>query len=110
MRLQMINYSVKLIAASIKKRPPKVRTNGEFQNAVLQQLKNITEEQKALRKDLNRLELRMENEVIDKVRILFDAREIQDQRLERIDDRMQSIEIDTGYLVSRVARLEKAVK
>ncbi len=106
----MINYSVKLIAASIKKRPPKVRTNGEFQNAVLQQLKNITEEQKALRKDLNRLELRMENEVIDKVRILFDAREIQDQRLERIDDRMQSIEIDTGYLVSRVARLEKAVK
>jgi len=70
----MINYSVKLIAASIKKRPPKVRTNGEFQNAVLQQLKNITEEQKALKKDLNRLELRMENEVIDKVHILFDAR------------------------------------
>lgn len=52
----------------------------------------------------------MENEVIDKVRVLFDAREVLNQNFNRIDDRLQSVEIDTGYLVSRVARLEKVVK
>ncbi|NQS77017.1 MAG: hypothetical protein HQP61_11420, partial [Peptococcaceae bacterium] len=55
-------------------------SNEEFQNVVLQQLKSISEEQKQLRKDIAGLELRMENEVIEKVRILFDANQIQEDR------------------------------
>ena len=118
----------------------------EFQNAVLQQLKSISEDQKELRKDIAGLELRMENEVIEKVRILFDANQIQEdrhkemkkqfadhrkdtaerfadlgkemtgrfketaERFTNLEGRLSSIETDTGFLVSKVARLEKIVR
>lgn len=63
-----------------------------------------------LKKGQLRLETRLESEVIDKLRALFDDRELQNNRLDRIDEKLDSIEIDTGYLVSRVSRLEKLAK
>ena len=99
-------------------------SNEEFQVMVLQQLKGLTEgqnaiiaEQKALaegqkeiRKDLARLEYRMEHEVIDKIRALFDARAVHEDYFKRINARLDNIEIDTRYLVARVTRLEQLAK
>lgn len=84
--------------------------NEKFQELVLEQLKSLTDGQKELKKDVIRIETRMENEVIDKIRALFDDRDLQNARLNRIENKVESIGIDTGYLVARVARLEKAAK
>ena len=63
---------------------------------------------------VDKLEARMESEVIDKINILFDGYSLRGDQIENLqkhlDERLDSIEIDTGYLVSRVARLEKIAK
>ena len=62
----------------------------------------------------DKLETRMETEVIDKISILFDGYSLRGDQIENLqkhmDERFDSIEIDTGYLVSRVSRLEKIAK
>lgn len=59
---------------------------------------------------IDKLELRMENEIVDRLHALFDDRQVQHGKLQCLEDRLESIEIDTGYLVSRVSSLEKLVK
>jgi len=67
-----------------------------------------------LESKVDKLELRMENEVIEKVRALFDGFTLRGEQIENLqkhlNQRLDNIEIDTGYLVSRVARLEKIAK
>ncbi|NPV29923.1 MAG: hypothetical protein HPY58_09790 [Firmicutes bacterium] len=66
----------------------------------------------ALQKGQLRLETRLENEVIDKVRALFDGFTLRGEQIERLqkrlDQRLDSIETDTRYLVARVAMLKLA--
>lgn len=59
---------------------------------------------------IDKLEIRVENEVIDKIRALFDDREIQNARLDSIEAKQDSVSADINYLVSRVVRLEKIAK
>ena len=63
---------------------------------------------------LLKLESRIENEVIDKISALFNGHGLRGDQFvslkKHIDERLDSIEIDTGYLVSKVARLEKMAK
>lgn len=70
--------------------------------------------QERLETKVGELELRMENEVIEKVRALYDGFNLRGDQIEnlqkRLDQRLDSIEIDIGYLVSKVARLEKMAK
>ncbi|MCL6478097.1 MAG: hypothetical protein K6T65_06745 [Peptococcaceae bacterium] len=89
----------------------------ETQNQILktlqqhgEQLKTLEQGQTRLENKANKLELRMENEIIEKLRGLYDDREIQNERLGRIESKLDSIEIDAGYLVARVSRLEKVAK
>lgn len=105
--------------------------NDKFQELVLQQfqamdkqfqaitdeLKNLNDGQSRIENRMDRLEtkvdkleLRIENEVIDKIRILFDADKVREEKLSQVVEKLDSIEIDTGYLVSRVSRLEKVAK
>lgn len=67
-----------------------------------------------LKKGQLSIETRIESEVIDKVRALFDGYTLRGDQIENLqkhlDQRLDSIEIDTGYLVARVARLEKVTK
>lgn len=98
--------------------------NNKFQELVLQQFQAIANELKSLndgqsriesRMDrleskVDKLELRIESEVIDKVRILFDADKVREEKLSQVVEKLDSIEIDTGYLVARVSRLEKVAK
>ena len=96
-------------------------TNEQFQELVINQLKTLTGEVKTLTNEVkeiksnqHKLEVRIENEVIDKIGILFDGHSLRGDQIENlkkhIDERLDSIEIDTGYLVSRVSRLEKIAK
>ena len=65
----------------------------------------------SLEKGQIRLEARMESEVIEKIGALFDSYNLRGDQIEdlqkHLDQRFDSIEIDTRYLVSRVARIEK---
>ena len=95
--------------------------NEKFQEIVLRQFQAIADELKGLKDGqqrletkVDKLELRIENEVIDKVSALFDGYTLRGDQIDNLqkhlDQRMDSIDIDTGYLVSRVARLEKLAK
>ncbi|AEG59571.1 hypothetical protein [Desulforamulus ruminis] len=57
-----------------------------------------------------KLAMKIENEVIDKIRALFDDREMQNHRLDRIDVKLENIIVDLSYLVTKVSRLEKVAK
>lgn len=106
-------------------------TSEEFQVLVLKQLQALAEGQLRLETRMDSLdtnmnsldtrmdsldkgqlclETRIENEVIDKIRGLYDFREVTNDQVTKVMDKLDSIEIDTGYLVSRVARLEKMAK
>lgn len=91
--------------------------NEKFQDLVLQQFQTIADElknlkmgQERLESKTDKLEIRMENEVIDKIRVLFDADKVREEKLNQVIEKLDSIEIDTGYLVARVSRLEKEAK
>lgn len=89
---------------------------GELKN-INQRVGGLEDGQKELKTDASelkkgqlRLETRMENEVIEKIRALFDARQAEEEKLDQINGRLDNIETDTGYLVARVAQLEKAAR
>lgn len=88
----------------------RLEDNEKFQVLVLEQLKALTEGQVKLEATLLKLETNIENEVIDKIRGLYDDREVQNERFDRIEEKLGSIEVDTGYLVAKVAKLERIAK
>lgn len=84
--------------------------NKKFQELVLQQLNMLTTDIKGIKSTVSKLEVDIENKVIEKIRALFDDREVQNERLDRIEDKLDKISTDTSYLVARVARLENLAK
>jgi len=79
-------------------------------NPVRQELQELRHGQERLGNKVDKLEIRMENEVIDKIRVIFDTDKVREEKLNQVIEKLDSIEIDTGYLVSRVYRLEKMAK
>ena len=53
-----------------------------------------------------KLESRVENEVIDKIRILFDARNVQNDRLERIENKIDDLDDKIEYALLKLMRQE----
>jgi predicted nuclease with TOPRIM domain len=84
------------------------------QDELRQELQELRQGQGRLENKVDKLEVRMENEVIEKVKALFDGHNLRGDQIENLkthlDERFDSIEIDTRYLVSRVSRLEKLAK
>ena len=74
----------------------------------------LSQSQDRLENKVDKLEMRMESEVIEKIRALFDGYSLRGDQIENLqkhlDQRLDSIETDVGYLVSRVVRLEEIVK
>ncbi|MCL6557505.1 MAG: hypothetical protein K6U74_01650 [Firmicutes bacterium] len=87
-----------------------LQENRKFQEMVIRQLQALTEGQAKLEANLLKLETKIENQVIEKLRGLYDDREMQNDRLDRIERRLDKIEADTSYLVVRVAKLESIAK
>ncbi|MFZ5598995.1 MAG: hypothetical protein ACOY35_05440 [Bacillota bacterium] len=93
----------------------------EFQSIMIQQFNKVFEKLESMENRLSSLEkgqswleTSIENEVLEKICAISDGFELRCDQIEslnnQINERLDSIEIDTGYLVSRVARLEKAAK
>lgn len=87
-----------------------IMDNEKFQELVLEQLKTLTDGQRELKKDVIRIETRMENEVIDKTRALFDDREVQNDRLDRIENKLDDIATDVSYIAAKIAGLGKLAR
>lgn len=77
---------------------------------VEQRLDNVETSVDDLKKSQARLEFRMENEVIEKIRALFDAREVHEDKFKQVFKRLDDIALDTGYLVAKVAQLERIAR
>ena len=106
----MSELLLKEILGELKNLNQRVGNLEEGQHNLVSKVDKLEKVQQIVVSKVDKLELRMENEVIDKIRTLFDADKIREDKLNQIVDKLESIEIDTGYLVSRVARLEKLAK
>lgn len=84
--------------------------NEKFQALVLEQLQALTQGQTRLESGLKKLELKVENEVINKLEGLYLDREVQNEKLDKIEQKLTDVEVDTNYLVLRVKRLEMMAK
>ncbi|MDH7577152.1 MAG: hypothetical protein QHH75_04825 [Bacillota bacterium] len=84
--------------------------NGELES-LNRRIGNLEENQVRLESKVDKLELRIENEVIGKIRALLNGYTLRGDQIEKLqkhlDERLDSIETDTRYLVARVAMLEK---
>lgn len=75
-----------------------------------QVIHSLAEGYNRLEAKVDKLELLMENEVLDKIRALFDDREIQNDRFDRIEKKLDSLSTDVSYLVSNIAKLKMLAK
>lgn len=86
----------------------------ETQNQILKTLQQHGEQLQSLEKGQHRLESRLESEAFDKISTLFDGHSLRGDQIERLqihlNERLDSIENDTRYLVTKVVRLEKMAK
>ena len=92
-------------------------TNEEFQALVLQSFKELKAELQELRTTQEQLRqslARIEAEHGEKLRALYDAFLLRGDQVEQlrryVEERFESIETDTRYLVARIVRLEKLAK
>ncbi len=80
-----------------------IRTVGNTNTAVA----DLKQDSISIRQELSELrqsQARMEHELTDKVRALFDVREIQHDVNERVLDSLASIQADVNYLVTKTAQ------
>ena len=100
----------------------KKQINGleQGQNELRQGYSELLSGQNELRQDVvvltnkvDAIEVRLENEVIDKIRILFDAFTLRGDQIENLKNHMTArldvITLDIGYIVSKTARQEYAI-
>ena len=89
----------------------------EKQGAILEQHSTALEKQgtilgqhskqlETLQRGQIKLETRMENEVIDKIRVLFDVREVQNDRFDRIDNKLDDLDDKIEYALLKLMRQE----
>ncbi|KJR98028.1 MAG: hypothetical protein VR68_12125 [Peptococcaceae bacterium BRH_c4a] len=96
---------------SVEKGQSGIETRLEsFQKEVETRFESMDSRLASVEKGQLRLESRMESEVIDKIKALFDDREVRNDRLERIESKLDVVASDTGYLMTRVTRLEALAK
>ena|GEM_PF-1027898 len=76
----------------------------EGQNALQNELK---QELRAVSTKVDKLEMRMENEVIDKIKILFDAREVQNESLANIAETLNRVEAKLDVLQLETAHIRR---
>ena len=84
--------------------------NDKFQDLVLKQLSALAEGQNELTKEvieLGQSQVRMENELTEKVRALFDAREVQSDVNERLISTLERIEAKVDVLQLETAHLRR---
>ncbi|MBS4026805.1 MAG: hypothetical protein KGZ96_14220, partial [Clostridia bacterium] len=71
---------------------------------------DMKESQAKLETKVDKLEMRMETEIIDKIRILFDVREVHNEKFDQLTAKLDRVANDTAYLVQEVATVKRLVK
>lgn len=87
--------------------------NEKFQGLVLEYLAGLTEEITELKKEIGQIKaaaIRIENDYGDKLRVLFDAREVQNDVNERICDTLIRFEDNVERLNMKVATPDALLK
>ncbi|MDD3899409.1 MAG: hypothetical protein PHE82_10770 [Syntrophomonadaceae bacterium] len=85
-------------------------TDQEFQELVIKQLQTLTEGQQTLSEKVNIIDLnqiRMENELTEKIRGLYDSREVQNDVNERIISTLERLEAKIDVLQLETAHLRR---
>ncbi|BCV20345.1 hypothetical protein [Moorella sp. Hama-1] len=79
--------------------------NEKFQELVLQQFSKVHDKLDSLEKGQRAAEIRLENEVIQKIGALFDARSVQEDinarifsTLERIEAKIDVLQMETAHI------------
>ena len=82
-------------------------TNEEFQKLVLEELGEITKSQRSLQQAITRIE----NGHGEKISALFDGYTLRGDQIEKLqehlDERLDTIQTDLSYIVSKVAQHER---
>jgi len=84
--------------------------NEKFQELVLEKLNMLTDEVKGVKSTVSKFEIRIENEVIEKIRGLYDDREVQNNRFDRIESKLDDISTDVGYIAAKIAGFGKLAR
>jgi len=82
-------------------------------DSVEHRLDSVEDRLGSVEKSQLKLESRLENEVIEKIRILFDAWQVHEEKIQLLpylNNTVERILIDTSYLVTRVTKLEKLAR
>ncbi|MDD4563110.1 MAG: hypothetical protein PHW39_08555 [Syntrophomonadaceae bacterium] len=85
-------------------------TDQDFQELVIKQLQTLTEGQQTLSEKVNIIDLnqiRMENELTEKIRGLYDSREVQNDVNERIISTLERLEAKIDVLQLETAHLRR---
>ncbi|NSW83608.1 MAG: hypothetical protein HPY90_10125 [Syntrophothermus sp.] len=80
-----------------------------LKETIREELKSVNERLDNIERDLSRLEARMENEVIEKVRALFDARSVHEDKLDQIQETMQERFNELSNQISYGFKEQKAI-
>ena len=111
---QKIETRMKSMETSQQKIEARIGSLEDGQKELKSDVRKLENRMESLETGQRKIEARMESEIIEKIGALFNGYSLRGEQIENLqkhlDQRLDSIETDTGYLVSRVARLEKVVK
>ncbi|HBV97733.1 MAG: hypothetical protein JL50_03175 [Peptococcaceae bacterium BICA1-7] len=87
-----------------------LQQQGEQLQTLNNRVGGLEKGQTRLGSKVDKIEIRMENEVIDRIRALFDNREVQNDRLERIENKLDDMATDVSYVAAKIAVSGKLAK
>ena len=70
---------------------------------------SLKEGQAMLEQKFDKMAVKIENELVDKTRALFDGREVHNDRFELLMNKLDGVAKDTSFLVREVSVLKKAI-
>jgi chromosome segregation ATPase len=66
-------------------------------------LDNLEQGQAEMKADIKKIDLKIDNEINDKIRGLYDARSVMNDRLDIIDEKLDKLQIDVNSLTVKTA-------
>lgn len=82
----------------------------EGQQLIIKTLQMHSVQLEDLQKGQSRLETRIENEIIEKLRGLYDDREVQNDRFDRIESKLDDMATDISYIAAKIAGFRKLAR
>lgn len=84
-------------------------TKNELHNELQETRKELKSEIQENRKSIVKLESKIESEISNKIRALYDAREVTNDKLDIIDEKMDKLQFDVNNLTAKTAQSENRI-